>query len=114
MEKRFRASIDFKRNGLASVYGGRDFRGRKMAKSKQRTPHLGTIGSTARVGQSIMVNCGNRDCRHRATLDLGKLRASLGDEYPIASLVLRSVCSGCGSRWPQLLLTVSPARPRAL
>jgi hypothetical protein len=85
-----------------------------MTRSNQRMPHVGTIGSTARVGHSITVNCGKRDCRHRATLDLGRLRASLGDEYPIASLVLRSVCSGCGSRWPQLLLTVSPARPRSV
>jgi hypothetical protein len=53
MEKRFRASIDFKRNGLASVYGGRDFRGRKMAKFKSRPPRVRTIGSTARVGHSI-------------------------------------------------------------
>jgi hypothetical protein len=82
-----------------------------MPKSKQRTPYVGTIGSTARVGHSITMDCGNRNCRHRATLDLGRLRASLGDEYPIASLVLRSVCSGCGSRWPQLLLTVNPISP---
>jgi hypothetical protein len=85
-----------------------------MAQFKQRPPNAGTIGSTARVGNSITVNCGNRKCLHWAVLDLGELRARLGDEYPIASLAVRTVCSECGSRWPQLLLTVSPARPRAL
>jgi hypothetical protein len=44
----------------------------------------------------------------RARLDLEKLRASLGEEYAVADLVARSVCSECGSRWPQLSLTVSP------
>ena len=60
-----------------------------MAQFKQRPPNAGTIGSTARVGHSITVNCGNRNCLHRAMLDLGKLRANLGDEYPIASLAVR-------------------------
>jgi hypothetical protein len=79
-----------------------------MAKHKQRPPHVGTLGSTIRVGHGIAMNCGTRECMHRATLDLEKLRASLGDEYAIADLVARSVCSECGSRWPQLSLTVSP------
>jgi hypothetical protein len=53
---------------------------------KQRPPHVGTIGSTIRVGHGLTVNCGNWDCLHRATLDLEKLRASLGEEYAIADL----------------------------
>jgi hypothetical protein len=85
-----------------------------MAQFKHRPPNAGTIGSTARIGHSITANCGNRKCLHREMLDLGKLRASLGDEFPIASLAVRSACSECGSRWPQLLLTVRPAPPRAL
>jgi len=84
-------------------------------RQEKRPPHVGTIGSSLRVGHGIAINCENRDCRHRATLDLNKLRASLGEGYAIADLVARSVCSECGSRWPQLSLTVSPvSSPRVV
>ena len=56
---------------------------------KPRPPHVGAIGSTNRVGHGLTINCGNWDCLHRATLDLEKLRAILGEEYAIADLVAR-------------------------
>jgi len=54
---------------------------------RPQTPHVGTLGSTIRVGYSMMIHCGNWDCHHRATVDLEALQAGLGEDSPVANLV---------------------------
>jgi hypothetical protein len=75
---------------------------------KPRPPHVGTIGSTIRVGHEMMVHCDNQECRHRALIDLQALRDRLGEEYPIADFVAWARCSECGARWPALSISVHP------
>jgi len=65
--------------------------------------HVGTIADKLRLGHGVTINCGNPDCRHRATMDLAKLPA----EMTVASLVARAICSECGTRWPRLSITIS-------
>jgi hypothetical protein len=74
----------------------------------KRSPHVGTLGSTIRIGHSLTIICGKWECHHRATLDLEALAAKLGDDYTIAALVERAVYSECGTGWPDLSLSVSP------
>lgn len=80
------------------------------ARAKPRPPHVGTIGSTIRVGHEMMVHCDNRECLHRALIDLQALRDRLGEDYPIADFVARARCSECGARWPALSISVHPIR----
>jgi hypothetical protein len=79
-----------------------------MARSRKRPPHVGTIGSTIRIGHSLTIHCQNRECLHRATVDLEGLKDRFGDDYPVADFVARSVCGECGARWPDIAITVSP------
>jgi hypothetical protein len=53
-------------------------------------PHVGTIGNKLRIGHGITVNCGNRDCLHRAKLDLEDIAAGFGAGLLVADLVARS------------------------
>ena len=79
-----------------------------------KPPHVGTLGSTIRVGYSMMIHCGNWDCHHRATVDLEALQARLGEDYPVADLVARAVCNECGARWPKISITVHPEAPKVI
>jgi hypothetical protein len=79
-----------------------------------KPPHVGTLGSTIRVGYSMMIHCGNWDCHHRATVDLEALQARLSADYPVADLVARAVCSECGARWPKISITVHPEAPKVI
>ena len=43
-----------------------------------RRTHVGTIGDKIRIGDSLTINCGNRECLHRAKLDLEDIAARFG------------------------------------
>ena len=75
-----------------------------------RPTHVGTIGDKIRIGHSLTINCGNRECLHRAKLDLEDIAARFGANLPVADLVARAVCAECGARWPELSISVSVAR----
>ena len=72
-----------------------------------RPTHVGTIGDKIRIGHSLTINCGNRECLHRAKLDLEDIAARFGADLRVADLVARAVCAECGARWPQLSISVS-------
>jgi hypothetical protein len=76
--------------------------------------YVGTLGSTIRVGYSMMIHCGNWDCHHRAPVDLEALQARLGTDYPVVDLVARAVCSECDARWPKISITVHPEAPKVI
>jgi hypothetical protein len=40
-----------------------------------RPTHVGTIGDKIRIGDSLTINCGSRECLHRAKLDLEDIAA---------------------------------------
>jgi hypothetical protein len=52
-----------------------------------RPTHVGTIGDKIRIGHSLTINCGNRECLHRAKLDLEDIAARFGANLPVADLV---------------------------
>jgi hypothetical protein len=70
-------------------------------------PHVGTIGDKIRIGHGITVNCGNRECLHRAKLDLEDMAARFGGGLIVADLVARAISAECGARWPELSISVS-------
>ena len=78
-----------------------------MARAPAYPPHVGTIADKIRIDHSVTVNCGNRECLHRATLDLEDMAARFGADLPVAELVARAVCSECGARWPRISITIS-------
>jgi hypothetical protein len=41
-----------------------------MAKRPAYPNHVGTIGGTMRMGHGLWVHCNNRECLHRARVDL--------------------------------------------
>ena len=53
--------------------------------------HVGTIGDKIRIGHSLTINCGNRECLHRAKLDLEDIAARFGANLLVADLVARAV-----------------------
>ena len=69
--------------------------------------HVGTIGDKIRIGHSLTINCDNRECLHRAKLDLEDIAARFGAGLLVADLVARVVCAECGARWPRLSISVS-------
>ena len=56
-----------------------------MARTPAYPPHVGTIADKIRIGHSVTVNCGNRECLHRATLDLEDMAARFGADLPVAA-----------------------------
>jgi hypothetical protein len=60
-----------------------------------------------RIGHSLTINCGNRECLHLAKLDLEDIAARLGADLAVADLVARAVCAECGARWAELSISVS-------
>jgi hypothetical protein len=69
-------------------------------------PHVGTIGGKIRIGHGLTLYCENRDCRHRATLELPAISKRYGEELSVAAFMARAVCSECGARWPNLDMKV--------
>ena len=41
-----------------------------MGKRPAYTNHVGTIGGTIRMGHGLWVHCDNRECLHRARIEL--------------------------------------------
>jgi hypothetical protein len=68
-----------------------------------RPAHVGTIADKIRIGHSLTINCGNRECLHRAKLDLEDIAARFGADLAVADLVARAVCAECGARWPEFV-----------
>jgi hypothetical protein len=64
-----------------------------------------TIGSTAAAGARIVVWC--RACQHRIEPDPGELAAHYGGDTPVRDWHRRLVCSRCGSRAVDFVLTGS-------
>ena len=63
-----------------------------------RPTHVGTIGDKIRIGHSLTINCGNRECLHRAKLDLADVAARFGADLLVADLVARAAHDGLGYR----------------
>jgi hypothetical protein len=56
------------------------------------------------MGHGIWVHCNNRECYHRARIDLEAIAHRYGPEVTVAEFVNRCVCSECGGRWPAISL----------
>jgi hypothetical protein len=74
--------------------------------------HVGTIGGTIRMGHGLWVHCENRECLHRARVDLEAIAEHYGEELSVAEFVNRSVCLECGARWPDISISSEPVGPR--
>ena len=83
-----------------------------MAKRPAYPNHVGTIGEKIRMGHGLWVHCNNRECLHRARIDLEAIAERFGAELSLAEFVNRSVCSECGARWPNISITLEPVRVR--
>jgi hypothetical protein len=57
-------------------------------------------------------HCENRECLHRARVDLEAITERYGAELPVAAFVNRSVCSECGTRWPNISISLEPGGTR--
>jgi hypothetical protein len=64
------------------------------------------------VGHGLWVHCDNRDCLHRARIDLEAIAERYGAELSVAEFVNRSVCSECGARWPNISISLEPGGAR--
>jgi hypothetical protein len=56
--------------------------------------------------------CENRECLHRARIDLEAIAERYGVELSVAEFVNRSVCSECGARWPNISISLEPVSTR--
>jgi hypothetical protein len=83
-----------------------------MAKSPAYPNHVGTIGGTIRKGHGQWMRCNNRECLHRAHIDLEAIAGRYGAEVSVAEFVNRSVCSECGARWPYISISLEPVSTR--
>jgi hypothetical protein len=68
-----------------------------------------TALETIRMGHGLWVHCDNRDCLHRTRIDLEAIAERYGQELPVAEFVNRSVCSECGTRWPNISISLDIA-----
>ena len=64
------------------------------------------------MGHGLWVHCENRECLHRAHIDLEAIAERYGAELSVAEFVNRSVCSECGARWPNFSITLEPRGTR--
>jgi hypothetical protein len=62
-----------------------------------------TLGSTARAGVRLVVWC--RACSHQVEPDPGELAARYGADTPVLAWQKRLVCSKCGGRAIDFVLT---------
>ena len=62
-----------------------------------------TLGSSAAAQVQLIVWC--RDCRHKVELDPADQVARYGADLPVRDWVRRLVCSQCGSRSIDFVLT---------
>jgi Zn finger protein HypA/HybF involved in hydrogenase expression len=64
---------------------------------------LATLGSTAAASARIIVWC--RDCRHQVEPDAAELVQRYGADTPVREWHKRLVCSQCGGREVDFVLT---------
>src|SRR6516165_8295721 len=83
-----------------------------MSKRPAYPNYVGTIGGTIRMGHGLWVHCDNRECLHRARIDLEAIAERYGAELSVAEFVNRSVCSECGARWPNISISLEPGGTR--
>ena len=83
-----------------------------MEKRPAYPNHVGTIGGTIRMGHGLWVHCDNRECLHRARIELDAIAERYGVKLSVAEFVNRSVCSECGARWPHISISLEPASTR--
>src|SRR5215469_290965 len=83
-----------------------------MAERPAYPNHVGTIGGAIRMGHGLWVHCDNRECLHRARVDLEAIAERYGVELSVAEFVNRSVCSECGARWPHISISLEPISTR--
>jgi hypothetical protein len=69
---------------------------------------VGTFADLSRYGHELTVNCDV--CQHRAPVNVPALAARLGENFRVQAFIERAVCSKCGARWPELSVTVVPAK----
>ena len=62
-----------------------------------------TLGGAAAAGVRLIVWC--RDCRHRVEPDPAGLANRYGAETTVLECKARLVCSGCGSRKVDMVVT---------
>jgi hypothetical protein len=79
-----------------------------MGKRSAYPNHVGTIGGTMCLGHGLWVRCENRECLHRARIDLEAIAGRYGEELSVAEFVNRSVCSECMGRWPAVSISLEP------
>ena len=70
---------------------------------KPYTGPLATLGSSAAAQVRLIVWC--RDCRHKVEPDPAEQVARYGADLPVRDWVKRLVCSQCGSRRVDFVLT---------
>jgi len=70
------------------------------------------LAGTIRMGHGLWVHCENRECLHRARIDLEAIAAHYGAELSVAEFINRSVCSECGTRWPNISISLEPGGTR--
>jgi hypothetical protein len=64
------------------------------------------------MGHGLWVHCENRECLHRARINLEAIAEHYGVELTVAEFVNRSVCSECGARWPDISISHEPVSQR--
>ena len=69
---------------------------------------VGTFADLILYGHELTVNCDA--CQHRAPASVPALADRLGESYRVQAFIERTLCSKCGARWPNLSVTVIPAR----
>ena len=65
------------------------------------------------MGHGLWMHCDNRECLHRARVDLEVIAERYGADLSVAEFVNRSVCSECGARWPGISISLEPVGTRA-
>jgi hypothetical protein len=70
-----------------------------MGKKPAYPNHVGTINGTIRMGHGLWLHCDNRECLHRARIDLEAIAKRYGVELSVAEFVNLSVRSECGASW---------------
>ena len=83
-----------------------------MGKRPAYPNHFGTIGGTIRMGHGLWIHCDNRECLHRARIDLEAIAERYSEELSVAEFVNRSVCSEYGARWPNISISLEPVSTR--
>ena len=60
----------------------------------------------------VQPHCENRECLNRASVDLEAIAERYGAELSVVEFVNRSVCSECGTRWPNISISLEPGGAR--